>query len=67
VLAEAAADQAAEWLGECYGAEPEGIWHAPVRAGRPGVGQCRAVAITTGATAMTAFSPLDSLSGTRSG
>jgi galactokinase len=26
-----AADQAAGWFGECYGAEPEGVWHAPGR------------------------------------
>ncbi len=25
------ADQAAEWFGECYGAEPDGVWHAPGR------------------------------------
>jgi galactokinase len=27
----AAADQAAGWFGECYGAQPEGVWHAPGR------------------------------------
>ena len=27
----AAADQAADWFGECFGAEPEGVWHAPGR------------------------------------
>jgi galactokinase len=26
-----AADQAAEWFSECYGDEPEGVWHAPGR------------------------------------
>ena len=26
-----AADQAADWFGECYGAVPEGVWHAPGR------------------------------------
>jgi len=25
------ADQAADWFAECYGARPEGIWHAPGR------------------------------------
>jgi galactokinase len=25
------ADQAADWYAECYGAEPEGVWHAPGR------------------------------------
>ncbi len=27
----AAADRAAGWFAECYGAEPEGVWHAPGR------------------------------------
>ena len=26
-----AADRAADWFAECYGAEPEGVWHAPGR------------------------------------
>src|SRR5215831_12858175 len=26
-----AADQAADWFAECYGARPEGVWHAPGR------------------------------------
>ncbi len=26
-----AADQAARWFAECYGAEPSGVWHAPGR------------------------------------
>src|SRR5260221_6592306 len=25
------ADQAADWYAECYGGEPEGVWHAPGR------------------------------------
>ena len=25
------ADRAADWFAECYGAEPEGVWHAPGR------------------------------------
>jgi galactokinase len=25
------ADQAADWFAQCYGAQPEGIWHAPGR------------------------------------
>ena len=25
------ADRAADWYAECYGAEPEGVWHAPGR------------------------------------
>jgi len=31
VTADGAADQAATWFGGCYGAEPEGVWHAPGR------------------------------------
>ena len=31
VAGPAAADQAADWFGECFGAEPEGVWHAPGR------------------------------------
>jgi len=26
-----AADRAADWFAECYGTEPEGVWHAPGR------------------------------------
>ena len=26
-----AADRAADWFAECYGAKPEGVWHAPGR------------------------------------
>ena len=31
MTADGAADQAATWFGGCYGAEPEGVWHAPGR------------------------------------